>query len=140
MILTYLDSPMANIFLRNIYFFQFWPSSEGNRGSISDQSANLSVKIRIFQRFFKHAFCLFVYYFWWKFQQNRTIFGGVRSPDTPSPPLPPKKEPFHECWISAKNFSKNFQLNNHKCYTDEAYHDYRSSEDLSLGKKLGRNS
>ena len=63
--------------------FWFWPSSGGNRGSKLDQKCKFwvrpfSVKTQIFQNIFKQCFCLLVYYLWWEFQQNWTIFGGVR--------------------------------------------------------------
>ena len=64
-------------------FFWFRPSSGGKMGSKLDQTCKfwlyaVSVKIWIFERFLKHCFSLLEYYLWWKFNQNRTIFGGVR--------------------------------------------------------------
>ena len=41
-------------------------------------------------------------------------------------PKTSQKGPFHACCIDTQNF-ENFYLNNHKCSSDETYHDYVSS-------------
>ena len=56
----------------------------------------VSLKIRIWQNFWKHSVPLFKHYLWCKFQQDRIIFGGVRAPKPPkmaqfmAAPLPRK--------------------------------------------------
>ena len=57
-------------------------------------------KFKILKDFSNTVFVSLEEYLWLKSQQNRTIFGGVRSKI-------PKKGPFHRCWINTKNF-ENF--------------------------------
>lgn len=71
--MTYLDSPMVKVFRETYSFFGIWLSSSGSGGSKLNQKCKLSVrlvlvKIQIFQRFFKHYFCLLNYYHRCKFQ------------------------------------------------------------------------
>ena len=48
---------------------------------------------------------------WSKFQQDRSIFGGVRHENS-------EKGASSGWWVDSKNF-ENFKLHNHTCYTDE---------------------
>ena len=57
-------------------------------------------KWKILKDFSNTVFVLLEEYFWSKSQQDRTIFGGVRSKI-------PKRGSFHRCWINTKNF-ENF--------------------------------
>ena len=75
-------------------------------------------KFKIFDGFFisNTVFVLLENYLLSKFQQDRTIFLGLRG--HPPPPPSTQKKSFHLCLINAKNF-ENFQLQNYKCYTDK---------------------
>ena len=79
-------------------------------------------KFKVFDGFFisNTVFVLLENYLLSKFQQDQTIFVGLRGqtrPPTPPPP-PKKKRSFHLCLINAKNY-ENFQLHNYKYYTDK---------------------
>ena len=107
------------------YFPWFWSSSGGNSGWGEGQSwtkkANfgcpVSVKIENFQRLFKLCLFLLYYYLWWKFQQNWTVFEGVRT----------QKLPIKGYFMDAESVRKAlkfFNLTNHEWYTDKTYQDY----------------
>ena len=60
-------------------------------------------KFEILKDFLNTMLVLLEDYLCLKFQEDRTIFGGV-SPTPQHPPLPPKKRgPFHRCWIKTEN-------------------------------------
>ena len=61
----------------------------------------------------KRFLFLLNYYLWRKFQQNWTVFEGIRIPKLP------KKGP-----ESVRKALKIFNLTNHECYTDKTYQDY----------------
>ena len=50
-----------------------------------------------------------------------------------------QKQPKIQLSAATKTF-ESLQLGSHKCYTNETYHNYVSSWDLSLGQNFGRNS
>ena len=50
---------------------------------------------------FSNSVYLIGEYLWWKFQQDWTIFGGVRA-QNPNP----TKDPFHGFWSNRKNYEK----------------------------------
>ena len=81
LILTYLDSSMAEGYLDYYVFFQFRPSSGGNLGS-KEQTSDPS----LFHKNPSTSICSYLleYCLWWKFWQIWTIFRGVRTQKPPN--------------------------------------------------------
>ena len=114
------------------YFPWFW-SSLGGRGQSWTKKANfgcpVSVKIENFQRLLKRCLLLLNHYFWLKFQQNWTVFEGLRTQKLP------KKGHFMDA-ESVRKALKMFNLTNYECYTDKTYQDYLHKT-FNLVKSLG---
>ena len=84
LILTYLDSPMAEDFPHYCLSFLDLAIFRGKRvvkvglkvqilgPSLFHENSNPSI-------FFKQCFCLLEYYFWWEFRQYWTIYGAARA-------------------------------------------------------------
>ena len=79
LVLTYLDSAIAEVFHRYCLPFSISTIFEKNEQSKLNEKSKLWVrpfmKTRILQIFFKQCFCLLEYYRWWEFRQYWTIFG-----------------------------------------------------------------
>ena len=101
-----------------IFAFLDFGHLQGGRGQSWTKKANfgcpVSVKIENFQRLFKRCLFLLNYYLWWKFQQNWTVFEGVRTQKLP------KKSHFMDA-ESVRKALKIFKLANHECCTDKTY-------------------
>ena len=78
-------------------------------------------EFKILKDSFKQCVFLNRDYLWSNFQQDQTIFVGVRNQKIT------KRGHFidAECWINTKIF-ENFWFHNHICYSDESYHRYIS--------------
>ena len=84
LILTYLNSPMAEVFPHYSFLFPISAIFKGIRGvkvapKVQSWVRPFSIKTQILQKIFKQCFCLLEYYLWWEFQQYWTIFGGLRA-------------------------------------------------------------
>ena len=76
LILTYLDSSVAEVFRHYCLFFYV--------GHLKAETVRpFSVKTRIFQKIFKQCCFLLEYYLWSEVRQYWTIFGGVRTQQHP---------------------------------------------------------
>ena len=88
LILTYLDSPMAEGFL--LYCLSFSISAIFREKQVVKVGQEWKfwvclffVETQILHIFFKRYFCFVEYYLWWEFRQNWTIFWGVRAQKPP---------------------------------------------------------
>ena len=84
LVLTLLIIPKVFSFCRNFGFWQYFWFYDGKLGLKMDQNCTFWVcsiwaKIQKFEGFFKHCVCLIGGYLWSNFQQDQTIFGGVRA-------------------------------------------------------------
>ena len=86
LILTYLNSPMAEVFLHYSLSFSISAIFKGKRVIKGGPKVRTWMKTRILQIFLEECFCLLEYCLWWEFWQYYIIFGGVRAQK------PPKKE------------------------------------------------
>ena len=69
LILTYLDSPMPEIFVSKYITFSIYVIFSENRRS-KLQKCKLWVQNRILQKYLEQSLCLLKYYLWRKFRQN----------------------------------------------------------------------
>ena len=87
LVLTYLDSAIAEVFHRYCLPFSISTIFEKNEQSKLDEKSKLWVrpfmKTRILQIFFKQCFCLLEYNLWWEFWQYYIMFGGERAQKPP---------------------------------------------------------
>ena len=96
----YEDSVFAEIFILGKFFGfpgETWTpkwTKTVNFGCFSLES-----KFKILKNFSNTVFVLLEEYPCSKFQQDKTIFGGVRVRIAPAPLFSPQKGPFHGCWI-----------------------------------------
>ena len=84
LVLTLLIIPKVFSFCRNFGFWQYFWFYDGKLGLKMDQNCTFWVcsiwaKIQKFEGFFKRCVCLIGGYLWSNFQQDQTIFGGVRA-------------------------------------------------------------
>ena len=88
LVLTYLDSPVADVFRHYCLFFYVGhlKAETGDQSSTKSTYSPVrpfSVKTRIFQKVFKQCCFLLEYYLWSEVRQYWTIFGGVRTQQYP---------------------------------------------------------
>ena len=125
LILTYLDSPMAEVFPHYCLSFSILVIFREKlvvKIGLKVQTLDLFFlwKLESFNFFSNNVFCLLEYWLWWEFRQYWTIFGGVRAQNRLIKGLFMDTE-------SVRKTLKTFNLTNHKRYSDETYHDYVSS-------------